>query len=229
MRRAISDPALTQQSTGLALATLVELESPDQRRNWSRAYVEVVGLIDDARTYAATRIDSFGDSPHAKTFAAILAVFNGISLDNGWPTYSQQLTHLANIALPFVVHDTDGIEQPAVIQSELLTGLRRDLDALLDKVLGSALPADFKEEFARTIGVLRDSMIRIHVHGPEGIARAAALVVGTMAVNDAARKSDPTVVKETLDIISKVQDVFLKSFKIGKIGAAVWRLLSSGI
>jgi hypothetical protein len=228
LRRAVSEQPLSGQSTGVALSMLVGLHPPDQRRNWSRAYVEITSLLDEARQYSTTVIASFDDSPHARTFDAIHAVFSQVSLENGWSTYVPQLNHLANIALPFVVHATDGIGQPPVIQSELLAEVRRDLDALLEKILESSLPPEFKDDFAHSIDALRDTLIRFHVYGPQGVARAAALVVGHVAVNETAAKSDRAVLKETADLISKIQDVFLKSFQMGKIGAAVWKLLGPG-
>ncbi len=229
LRRAVSDQPLAQLGTGKALATLVDLEPADLRRNWSRAFVELTNLIDDARRHAATAIPSFEGSPHARTFDAIEAVFSQVSLDGGpWTNYVPPLAHLANIALPFVVHAVDGDGQPPVIQADLLTEVRRDLDAVLEKIIDSSLPADFKEEFARTVALLRDALIRFHVYGARGVARAAALVVGSIATNESAVKSDAGVVRETAETISKLQDIFLKAFKIGMIGAAVWKVLGPG-
>jgi hypothetical protein len=228
LRRAIAEQAITSQSTGIALSMLVGLEPPDDRRNWSRAYVEVTNLVEEARQHAASVIDNFDDSPHAQTFAEILKVFGGVCLDNGWSGYASQLNHLANIALPFVVHATDGFGSPPVIQSDLLADLRRDLDALLDRVLHSSLPPAFKEEFARNVTALRDAIIRFHVYGREGITRAAAQVVGHMVVNEKSANADKAVLKDTAELISKIQDVFLKSYKMGKIGAAVWKVLGPG-
>jgi len=228
LRRAVTEQALTQLPTGKALATLVGLD-PEPRRNWNRAYIELTNLIDDARRHAASGLDSFEGSPHARTFEAIEAVFSQVALDGGpWTNYVHQLNHLANIALPFVVHAVDGHGPPPVIQASLLTEVRQDLDALLEKILSSSLPADFKEEFARTVALLRDTLIRFHVYGARGVGRATALVVGSIATNENAVKSDTAVVRETAETISKLQDVFLKAFKIGKIGAAVWKVLGPG-
>jgi hypothetical protein len=185
-------------------------------------------LLEEARHQAAAAIESFDDSPHARTFEEILKVFQNVSLDNGWSGYASQLNHLANIALPFVVHATDGFGPPPAIRTDLLNELRKDLDDLLQKVLDSSFPPQFKEEFVRNVTLLRDAIIRFHVYGPEGVARAAVQVIGHVALNDVPAKADKAVLKDTLDMISKIQDVFLKSVKLGKIGAAVFKLLGPG-
>src|SRR5260221_6900022 len=78
-RRAISDAALQGLPAGHALATLASQERPDQRGSWSRAYVEVGNLIDEAARYSETIITSFEGSPHAKTFEALRSLYGQIT------------------------------------------------------------------------------------------------------------------------------------------------------
>ncbi len=229
IRRAVTEQQVLGQASGTALSMIVGLEPVGDRRHWSRAFVEITNLLEEARQQAASTIEGFDDSPHARTFDEILKVFQAVNLDSGWSGYASQLNHLANIALPFVVHATDGFDPPPVIQTDLLSELRNDLDSLLHKVLESSFPAAFKEEFARNVTLLRDAIIRFHVYGPEGVGRAAVQVIGHVALNEAPAKADKAVLKATLDLISKIQEVFLKSVQIGKIGAAVLKLLGPGL
>lgn len=215
-------------NAGIALSLAVQLQPESSRENWARAYLEVVGLIHEAKTYAEARVDNFGTSPHARTFSELEGLFASITLEASWAGYSQQLNHLATIALPFVAHATDGATDPLSIDPASLAEIRADLDRLLDRTLKSPFPADFKAQFANSLRTLQDVIIRFEIHGAQGVARATAVVVGTLTVHERAASTDRGVVKDTADAITKVQDVFLKAYAIGQIASQALRALLPG-
>jgi hypothetical protein len=220
---------LNGQPVGKVLAGAMGVEPVDLQAAWSEAHHELVALLADAREYVKARIPDYAGSPHEATFHDLNDIITTLPMNDGWKGYRNKLRTLVRSSLPFAAfHGKTPGQVPATIPAAEVRTIRLDIASINERVLTSNWPPAFKAELSEALAYLHDRLTRFEIFGPEGVSKGAAQVFGTLAMNQPAIQSNPRLAKDTVDIVIRVADVFLKYYAIGMIGAQVLKSLGAG-
>lgn len=216
---------LKDYETGKIIAMVMKHEQIDVRASWYAAHGELLELLAAAEEFVRQQTKDYDKSPHARTFLTLSTHILEMDLSKPWHFYAPELKTLVTVALPYSVFEARADVTPIAESdvSEVLAGLEQ----LIKHVQTSEYPADFQTELLEVLLTLKDRIYRFEILGPEGVKKATAAVVGTLTINEHVAKSSPEVIRDAADLVSKVADVFLKTYAVGRlIGPALKQLLS---
>ena len=213
--------------TGKVLCQMLGIESQDARCNWYSAHGDLTTMVGAAQDYVRQHVANYDVTNYARTNAALATALGEMAVWDPWAAQRQKLESIVRYSLPYW---TDVAPSPVRdIASSDATSIRAALNELVELVLTSDYPPDFKLELTRSLNQVKDRIDRFTIFGPEGVKATTASLVGVLAVNAPAARSRQDIVEKSAGVVIKIADVFLKGYEVGKVAAAaVTRLLGPG-